>query len=274
MKRIILMLGTLVCLLAAHVVFSQTGVITYESRVNLHRNIPADRQEMKAMVPEFRVTKLQLFYNGEESLYKSVVEDEDEQFSSAGGGMRMTMRMPKTEMYTNSSSTSILMVQEFMGKKYLIQDSVKMSPWKFGTETKEILGYTCHMAYFSREEEVPVMRMQMSSGPPPTASGTTPATPPAPEKRTIEITAWYTDQIRPSLGPDRYNTLPGTVLAIDVNNGERVLVARQVEQRELKKNELYVPDSGTKVTQEEYRKTMEEQMQKMRANGGGMMFRN
>lgn len=270
------MLGMLVCLLASHAVFAQ-GVITYESRVNLHRNIPADRQEMKAMVPEFRVTKFQLSYNDEESLYKSVIEDEDEQFSSGGGAVRMTLRIPKTEMYTNSSSTAILSVQEFMGKKYLIQDSVKVSPWKFGTETKEILGYTCHMAYFSREEEVPIMRMGMG-GPPPAASGSasgnTPATPPAPEKRTIEITAWYTDQIRPSLGPDRYNTLPGTVLAIDVNNGERVLVARTVEKRELKKNELYVPDSGTKVTQEEYRKIMQEQMEKMRANGGGMFIRN
>jgi GLPGLI family protein len=85
--------------------------------------------------------------------------------------------------------------------------------------------------------------------------------------RTLEITAWYTDQIRPSLGPDRYNTLPGTVLAVDINNGERVLVARSIEVRELKKNELYVPDSGTKVTQAEYRKIMEEQMEKMRANG-------
>lgn len=261
----------LVCLLAARVVFAQTGVITYESRVNMHRNIPADRQEMKAMVPEFRITKFSLSYNEEESLYKSIIEDEDEQFSS--GGVRMTIRIPKTEMYTNSSTTAVLSVQELMGKKYLIQDSVKVSPWKFGTETKEILGYTCHMAYFTREEDAPMMRMSVSShqGSASASSGTTP---PAPEKRTVEVTAWYTDQIRPSLGPERYNSLPGTVLAIDINNGERVLVARNIEKRELKKNELYVPDSGTKVTQEEYRKIMQDQMEKMRANGGGMFIRN
>lgn len=270
MRKIILIAGLLASILAAQVVFAQTGVITYESRVNLHRTIPADRQEMKAMMPEYRITKLQLFYNGEESLYKSLIEDEEEQFSSGGGAVRMTMRMPKTELYTNSSTSGILSVQEFMGKKYLIQDSVKVSPWKFGTETKEIMGYTCHMAYYTRTEDVPVMRIQASGqGSPPPSN-----TPPAPEKRTLEITAWYTDQIRPSLGPDRYNTLPGTVLAIDVNNGERVLVARNIEQRELKKNELYVPDSGTKVTQAEYQKIMEEQMQRMRANGGGMFIRN
>jgi GLPGLI family protein len=270
MKRLIMMLGMLVCLLAARVVFAQTGVITYESRVNLHRNIPADRQEMKAMMPEFRITKFSLAYNEEESLYKSIVEDEEEQFSSGGGGVRMVMRIPKTELYTNSSTTAILSVQEMMGKKYLIQDSVKVSPWKFGTETKEILGYTCRMAYFSREEEVPMMRMSTTQA----STGATTTTPPTPEKRTVEITAWYTDQIRTSLGPDRFNTLPGTVLAIDINNGERVLVARNVEKRELKKNELYTPDSGTKVTQDEFRKIMQEQMEKMRANGGGMMIRN
>lgn len=254
MKRIILMLGMLVCILAAHAVFAQQGVITYENRVNMHRNIPADRQEMKAMVPEFRTTKMQLFFNAEESLYKPVIEDEEEQFSGSGG-VRMSFRMPKTETYTNNATSLIFALQELMGKKYLITDTVKMSPWKLGTETKDIMGYTCRMAYFTSTQEITTMRVE---------NGT-----PTPEKRTItqEITAWYTDQIRPSLGPERYNTLPGTVLALDINNGERVIVARNIELRELKKDELKVPDAGTKVSQAEFRKIQEEQMEKMRANG-------
>lgn len=257
MKRVILMLGVLVCLLATRIVMAQQGVIMYENRVNMHMNIPADRQEMKAMIPEFRTTKMQLFFNEEESLYKNVAEDEDEQFNS--GGMRMSFRMPKTEMHTNSSTTAILSQQELMGKKYIIQDSVKMSPWKFGTETKEILGYTCRMAYYTHTMEVNSMRM---------VNGAL-----EPEKKTVtqEITAWYTDQIRPSLGPERYNTLPGTVLALDINNGERVIVARKVELRELKKGELKAPDTGTKVTSEEFKKISEEQMEKMRANGRTFM---
>lgn len=257
MKRIILVLGTLVCLLATRIVFAQQGVITYENRINMHRNIPADRQETKAMIPEFRTTKIQLFFNGEESLYKSIVEDEEEQFSA--GGMQMRFRMPKTELYTNAGTSLILAVQEMMGKKYLIADTVKMSPWKFGTETKEIMGYTCKMAYFTLTTEMTGMRIE---------NGT-----PTPEKRTItqEITAWFTDQIRPSLGPERFNTLPGTVLAIDVNNGERVIVARKVELRELKKDELKAPDAGTKVTQAEFNKIQQEQMEKMRANGRTFM---
>lgn len=264
MKKLILMLGVLVCMLASRFVFAQQqGVITYENRINMHRNIPADRQEMKAMMPEFRTTKMQLVFNGEESVYKSIVEDEDEQFTAGGsGGFRMTFRMPKTEMYTNSSTSVILSLQDMMGKKYLIQDTVQMSPWKLGTETKEIMGYTCHMAYYTATIEAPIFRI--GGGGPGSAPGGS-----APEKTTItqEITAWYTDQIRPSLGPDRYNTLPGTVLALDINNGERVIVARNIELRELKKDELKVPDSGTKVSQQEFRKIQEEQMERMRANG-------
>ena len=172
----------------------------------------------------------------------------------------MSFRMPKVETYTNSSTSMILSLQELMGKKYLITDTVKMSPWKFGTETKDILGYTCRMAYFTLTQETTSMRVE---------NGVV-----TPEKRTItqEITAWYTDQVRPSLGPERFNTLPGTVLALDVNNGERVIVARNVELRELKKDELKVHDTSTKVTQAEFRKIQEEQMEKMRANG--RTFRN
>lgn len=256
MKRIILMLGMLVCILAARTVFAQQqGVITYENRMNMHRNIPADRQEMKAMIPEFRTTKMQLIFNADESLYKPIIEDEEEQFGGGGGGVRMSFRNPRTETYTNSSTSMILSLQELMGKKYLITDTVKMSPWKIGTEKKDIMGYSCSMAYFTLTQEITTMRVE---------NGT-----PTPEKRTItqEITAWFTDQIRPSLGPERFNTLPGTVLALDVNNGERVIVARNIELRELKKDELKVPDASTKVSQAEFRKIQDEQMEKMRANG-------
>jgi GLPGLI family protein len=255
MKRIILLVGVLVSLTAAQIVFGQTteGVIAYEVKINMHRNIPPEREGTKSVVPEFRTINQQLFFNSGESFYKTVIEDEEEASfnTGGGGGMRMTFRMPNTELYFHQESGRIVSKQEFMGKNYLIIDSVKMSPWKFGTETKMIAGYECRMAYFTRTDTMRIMRG-----------------PEGAEKqvRTSEITAWYTDKIRPFLGPDRYNTLPGTVLAIDINNGERVIVAKSVEMRPLKKNELKEPTGGTKITQEEFRKLMQEQMKQM---GGG-----
>ena len=256
MRKIVLVVGILTGLAACHIVFGQStaGLVQYEDRVNMHRRLPPDRQEMKAMMPEYRITKFQLVFNNEESLYKPIIEDEEEQeFSSAGGGMRMRFRTPNSETYLNTSNSVILIKQEFMGKDYLVVDSVKVSPWKFGTELKTIQGYECRQAYYTDESQVNVngeMRI---------------------EKR--EITAWYTDKIRPFLGPDRFNSLPGTILALDINNGERVLVATKIEIRELKKSELKAPEKGQRVTQAEYRKVVDEQIQRMGGNGG-IVIRN
>jgi GLPGLI family protein len=255
MKKIILLVGIFVSFATIHIVFGQTsGVITYETKINLHRRLPPERAEMKSMIPEFRTSTEQLFFNSEESLYKPVIEDDEEDMASSNrGGMSFRMRMPNSEIYLNNSQEILLTKQEFMGKDYLIEDSIKVSPWKFGTETKTILGYECRMAYYTDSTQM-------------TFNGNT-----IKEKR--EVTAWFTDKIRPFLGPELFNSLPGAVLAVDVNNEERILVAKKVELRDLKKNELKMPNSGTKTTRAEFRKMMEEQMKQM-GGRGGMFIRN
>jgi GLPGLI family protein len=256
MRKLLLLIGLLAGLAATQVLFAQsaTGTIQFEERVNLHRRLPAERQEMKAMIPEYRTNKFQLIFNVDESLYKPIVEDEeDQEFSNAGGGMRMRFRTPNVETYLNYNLGIIIQKQEFMGKDYIIEDSVKVSPWKFGTETKIVLGYECRQAYYTDEVQLNINGEALT------------------EKR--EITAWFTDKIRPFLGPERFNSLPGTVLALDINGGERVMVAIKVDLRELKKNELKAPEKGEKVTQAAYRKMVEEQMKRMSTNGG-MIIRN
>jgi GLPGLI family protein len=79
--------------------------------------------------------------------------------------------------------------------------------------------------------------------------------------------------LRPFLGPDRYFSLPGAVLAVDINNGERVTLAKTIELRELKKNEFKIPSGGIKTTQTEFRKMMDEQMKKM-GGSNGIFIRN
>ena len=77
-KRILIIIGVLVCIAAAEVVMGQTidGVITYEVKVNLHRRIPPGQEARKSMIPEFRTTKQQLFFNANESMYKALIEDD------------------------------------------------------------------------------------------------------------------------------------------------------------------------------------------------------
>jgi GLPGLI family protein len=246
MKRILLFLGILVGIAAAQVAFAQTeGSIIYEVKVNLHRTLPKEREEMKAMIPEFRTSQDQLFFNENESLHKPIIEDEEEDANTGGGGgMVMRINRPQNETYISQADSKRIRLQEFMGKKYLIEDTLKVSPWKFGAETKEVSGYACKQASYYNEE------------------------------RKANVVAWYTDQLRPFLGPESFNTLPGAVLEVDINDGERTITAKVIELRPLKKNELKLTSGGTKTTEAEFRKMMSEQMERMRANGGNMIIRN
>jgi GLPGLI family protein len=252
MKRIIILLGVAVSLIASlNVLTAQNaneGVINYEVKINMHRRLPKEREEMKAMMPEFRTEKQQLFFNSNESLYKKMEEDSEEEMTSSGhgGGTTIRMQTPKIEIYLDNASQQRTQKQEFMGKEYLILDTLKVSPWKFGTEIKTIQGYECKQAYYTDETR--------------------------PEQK-MEVTAWYTDKIRPFLGPERFQTLPGTILAIDINNGERVIVAKTIEFRTLKKNEMKVPSGGVKTTQAQFRAMVDEQIKKM-GGSGGMIIRN
>jgi GLPGLI family protein len=243
-RWILLIIGVLICLATAEVVFCQTneGMISYETKINMHRTLPKEREEMKKMIPEFRVSQQQLSFNANESLYKPVEEDEDENMEQ-GGGIHMRIQQPFVEIYSNRSNSLRVTQQEFLGKEYLIEDSLTLPPWKFGTETRKIMGYDCRQA------------MHYNEG------------------KKQQVVAWYAPQLRPFLGPENFNTLPGTVLEVNLNDGERVITAKNLQVRALKKNEIKVPSHGIKTTQGDFRKMVEEHTARMRANGADIIIR-
>lgn len=243
MKKVALILGLLTVIAATPTLTQQLeGVITYETTMNMHRALPDDRKEMRSMIPEYRTTLDQLLFNAAESLYLPV-EEEPEPIDN-GKAIRMHMRRPKNQIYTHPAKLKTVVLHEFMGKKYLVEDSLKMRPWKLAAETRDIHGYTCRKATMFDEE------------------------------RKINVVAWYSDRFRPFLGPENFNTLPGAVLLVDINDGERIITAKNIELRPLKKNEMRIPDAKTKTTEEEYRKMVREQMDRMRANGGNVIIRD
>lgn len=237
------MLGVLVSLTAARFVFAQApeGVIHYEVKMNMHRRLPPDREGMKNVIPEFRTHQDQLFFTANASLYKQVEEEEDDDFG--GEGMQIRFRRPLAEYYVDQAAAKRVVIQEFMDKKYLIEDSIRVSPWKFGAETKILLGFECRQASYYNEE------------------------------RKQTIVAWYTARLRPFLGPEGFNTLPGAVLQIDINDGERVITAQKIDARPLEKGELKIPSGGTKTTEKDFRKMVDDQMKKMGGNGA-VIIRN
>ncbi len=247
MRTVILLIGILVCIIAVHAVTGQhpdEGTIIYEVTVDMHRTLPPERQEMKTMIPEYNTFRDKLAFKGTEFLYKPLEEETDDDFGSEGGGMRMRIRRPVTEYYVNTENEKKLRAQEFMGKKYLIVDSLTVLPWRLLEGRKTILGYECREASYFNEE------------------------------RKQQIVVWYTDKLKPIAGPENYNTLPGTVLKVDINEGERIITAVEISLKPLKKNEIKEPSSGQRTTEAEFRAIMKEQMKRMGAQGGTFIRTN
>ena len=47
--------------------------------MKVHRNLPADAGDMKAMLPAFRVLKRELLFTAAESIYRNVEEEEEDE---------------------------------------------------------------------------------------------------------------------------------------------------------------------------------------------------
>jgi len=125
------------------------GVITYEFRQDMHRSIPPEREEMKAMIPQFRTENFVLAFNAHERFYKAEVDvNQMAAGGGPGGGRRMAFRSPRMDIYTNNATGEFLGSIDFMGKNYLVTDSLTLAPWRLGTEYMDIAGYRCQMAWY------------------------------------------------------------------------------------------------------------------------------
>ena len=259
LSTIILSLVTALLCSPSTLLFSQaiSGYIRYEEKVDVHKMLAAQMAgnpqmatqmaSLKAQIDQYSSNMIRLYFNPSESLYKSYFEDRPNSMPGmSGSAMRMTVNMGtnNNQYYTNSD----LMISQldFLGQLYLISDTIKMAQWKFGEGTRNILGYECNLAYYT--------------------DTTNPDKP-------LEVTAWYTPKIRAFVGPERYNTLPGGILALDINSGERYWVARKIELRDLTAEEKIEKPAESKktkqVTYQDYLNLQKEREKKIKAQSGG-----
>jgi GLPGLI family protein len=213
------------------------GIMQFEEKVNVHRSLPPDAEDMKAMIPEFRTHQSELLFNATESLYRNI-EEEDDDTEASGSGVTMKIQRPETIFYRNFTTKRKVDFREFMAKNYLIEDTLAGGNWKLTGQTKQVLGYNCMSA---------------------TTTDTV---------RKREITAWFTDALTLASGPAQFSQLPGMILEVDINNGEILISAKKVAFKKLKKGELEAPKKGEKITEAEFQKKLADML---RENGGRPM---
>ena len=238
------------------------GKIVYERTMQMQIRINDDNPAFQNMIPKERKDKFELFFTEGKSLWQGVEDDgqsDETSFGDSGGGMRMVIRMPGNDdiAFHNITESKKVDQRELGGKSYIIADSIKKLSWKVAGETKVILGHNCMKATAQRMQES--FRMTMDNGE---------------AKRekvmdTMNIVAWFTNEIPGSFGPDTYQgQLPGTILEIDVNNGRNSFKAIEISPK-VDVAKIKEPSKGKKVTAEEFAKEREKLMQEMMQNGGG-----
>lgn len=252
----------LLTLTVTHVWAQQAGTVTYERKINMHRRI--NDEELKARIPEFRITKFMLVFKDSISVYKNI-PDEIDPFDNGGRG-GMTFRVGGFDggtLFKNFSSYKLLEEQELGDKTYVIEDSIRQQPWKLTEDRKTILGHSCRKAILKTQRTMGVRRMSFSSG------NTTPTDTAnqKPQIREIEIAAWFAEDMMLPVGPATYGSLPGLILEVDENNGETIYVATEINAKAENK-ELKEP-KGKRISRKEFNEKREELFRNMQMNGGG-----
>ncbi|HSK13648.1 MAG TPA: GLPGLI family protein, partial [Phnomibacter sp.] len=128
---------------------SGEGKITYEQKINVHKRMPPEAEQFKAMVPEFQTNIMELYFTPTTSLYKAAKTQADQLPSAEGGGNRMMMRFggaDGTETFRDYDNELVIESRELGPKRYLIDDTLRPLKWKLESETMNISGFECRKA--------------------------------------------------------------------------------------------------------------------------------
>ena len=76
---------------------------------------------------------------------------------------------------------------------------------------------------------------------------------------TVSVEAWFTPEISAPFGPDNYGELPGLILMLSIDDGNKLYEATSIMlDTEI---EITVPGKGRSVTQEEFEILVRERME-------------
>lgn len=263
---------------------SKTSTSDFKTRMQGNKDMTPDMQKMieERMKKMFEKTFI-LNFDKSASIYKE--EEKLEAPGQGGGGMRMLASMTGGggTFYKNVKDKSYTVDKDFMGKEFLVKDSLPNLKWKMESETRVIGGYNCFKATAVRPASKTDFRNLR-----PKKEETATAKPADAVKKTsfmdemdmpkeVIITAWYTPEIPVNQGPENYWGLPGLIL--EVNDGKTVILCSKVVLNSKVKADIKAPTNGKVISQKEFDETVIKkidefrEMNQGRGGNGGMHMR-
>lgn len=218
----------------------QSGSVIYEEIVKLEIKMEGEMAAMMKDFPKERKSEKILCFNPGASLYDSHNEEEAIAGSKGmwhgEGNVNIVMKTPENKIYTDLIKKEIIEQREFMTRMFLINGDMPEKDWKITGQQEMILDYPCIEATHTD-----------TSG--------------------MVTRIWFTPSINIPAGPGNYCNLPGLVLKVDINEGQRVLEARSISFDDPGKDVFEKPDKGKKVSRDEFDTIVAEKMKEMGAEG-------
>ena len=256
---------------------SKTSTSDFKSRFEGNKEITPDMQKMieERMKKMFEKTFI-LNFDKSASIYK------EEEKLDAPGGQQGGFRMMSSMMggggtyYKNVKEKNYTVDKEFMGKEFLVKDSLPKLNWKLESETRMIGGYNCFKATAVRpvsksdfrnfrpkkQEEAKEGEVKKED-----TSKKTNFMDDIDMPKEITITAWYTPEIPVNQGPESYWGLPGLIL--EVNDGKTVILCSKIVLNSKDKVEIKAPTNGKVISQKEYDETVVKKMDELKQMNQG-----
>ncbi len=182
------------------------GKIVFERRTNLEKRYKDGR--MKRMINETNKIKMESFsfyFNDTISVFKPILSNEEDP---------MGWMTSKNSYYQQLSKNSQLIVFNLFGQNIYIKDSLPNRNWKITENKRTICGYECRKAIYQKNDST-------------------------------RIYAWYSPDISPSVGPEGFCGLPGTILGVATEDGGIIYFAKTVEEI-IPKKEMFTIDTFKK----------------------------
>lgn len=275
---------------------SKTSTADFKTRMEGNKNITPEmikniEDRMKKM---FEKTFI-LNFDKSASIYKEE-EKLDAPGQDGGGGMRMMASMTGGggTYYKNVKDKSYTVDKEFMGKEFLVKDTLTNLKWKMEGETRVIGGYNCYKAtavrpvskidfrnFRPRDEKKDETKKDETKKDATEKAGEPKKTSFMDEldvPKEVTITAWYTPEIPVNQGPEGYWGLPGLIL--EVNDGKTVILCSKVVLNPKEKAAIKPATNGKVINQKDFDETVIKKMEEFRemnrgrgGNNGGFRMR-
>lgn len=185
--------------------FYSEGTIYYTRRTNLQKRFTDQR--MKRFINEdnkIKNDRFSLAFNDTISVFK---------YLPPATADDMAWLTSKNEYYQYLNPNKQLTIFQFFGTSVYVKDSLPVRAWKMTDGKRTICGFNCRKAIYEKNDST-------------------------------RIYAWYAPNILPSIGPEGFCGLPGTILGIATEDGGIIYFADKVDFSTAPKSESLAVEIG------------------------------